>query len=58
MTADSSIHAAADQLRRIIDALESREQRARGLLEHVPSPDDRALRQIAELALSHLGGCR
>lgn len=57
LTPQHAIGAAAAQLKIIITALEDREQQARGHASHVPIPTDRDLKRIAELALSHLGGC-
>lgn len=56
MTALHQIHAAAVAFRRIIDALDAREQERRGYVAHVPVPTDRELRAIAESGLAQLGG--
>lgn len=55
-TATLREQAASAQLLRIINALDARLQQARGHESHVPLPTDAELRQMAELALGHLGG--
>lgn len=54
MTAHTAIGAAADQFRRIILALESRDQRARGFEVPTNMPDDADLLSIARDALVFL----
>lgn len=55
-TAQLQIRAAAEQLRRIIDAFDVRDQQRRGIEPHVPTPTDREIRAIAESGLAQLGG--
>lgn len=57
MTATDAIAAARDQLHLVLAALDARLEQARGHESHVPIATDAQLRDIAEIALGHLGGC-
>ena len=54
-TAELQIRAAAEQLRLIVDAIDARDQQARGFPSHVPIPTDADLKRFAQIGLAHLG---